>query len=200
MKPLTKGYYMTKAKTAKVAEVTTEATAEPLHVVSRDSLYTTLKAIDTALEAVIVAGNTVQQEYQRIACSSILHLATHKDIRVIRKLLETLPEGMRKKSMATFIDKFAPVTFDEEGQVFYNKDKKLRLGEALAMPWWKAAKEAVYIPFVFTAEVEKLLMRAAKRLDKADADKGDQITAEQLNALAELMASFKVANTAKKAA
>lgn len=191
---------MTKVKASNVAKVTTEATNEPTHVVSRDSLYTTLKAIDTALEAVIVAGNTVQQEYQRIACSSILHLATHKDIRVIRKLLETLPEGMRKKSMATFIDKFAPVSFDEEGEVHYNKDKKLRLGEALAMPWWKAAKESVYIPFDFIAQSEQLLMRAAKRLDKADAEKGDKITAEQLNAFAEFLNSIKQGKVAKKAA
>jgi len=170
---------MTNAKKVKenttVATVVAKADNSNTPIVTKESLYKTTKAIEAAIVAAIAAGNTVQQEYQRIACSAMVHLYQHGDIRIVRHLLATLPEGMRKVSMATFFDKFAPVTFDDDGEVHYNKERKLDLAGALSLAWWKAAKEAVYTPFVLEAELKKLIEKASKKLAKG-VKEGDHVT------------------------
>lgn len=169
--------------------------AEPL--VNKDSLYTTQVAIDEAIELAVVSGNNLQVEYQRIACSVILHVAKHHDIRVARKLVETLPEGMRKRSMSAFIDKFAPVSFDEEGEMHYDKNKKADIAGSLSFAWWKAASEGKYVPFILANELQKLLDRAMKRLDRADPERGDVVTGEQVAALSRLVATVHKADETK---
>lgn len=170
---------------------------EPL--VSKESLYVTQQAIDEAIDRAIVSGNDLQTEYQRVACSVILHVAKHHDIRVARKLVETLPEGLRKRSMSAFLDRFAPISFDEEGVMTYDKNKKADIGGSLSFAWWKAASEGKYIPFILSNELQKLLDKAMKRLDKANPDKGDVVTGEQVAALSKLVASVHKAEEVKAA-
>jgi hypothetical protein len=162
---------------------------EKVQLVTEKALYKSTAEINTAVEKAVKQGVSLQTAYQKIACSAIVHLGTHKDIRVIRNILDTLPEGLRKVAMATFFDRFAPVRFDDEGQVHYDDTKKVQLGLALETAWWKTAKEATYTPFVFEAEIQKLIDRASKKLEKGvDTSKGDSLSTEQINGLRALIA------------
>lgn len=157
-------------------------------LVSKAKLLTSTARIEAAIKAAVTNAKSVQMEYQLIACSAILHLGTHKDIRVIRNILDTMPESLRKVAMATFFDRYAPVAFDEEGQVHYDDDKKVQLGFALEQAWWKTVKETVYTPFVFITEVEKLITKAEKRFDSGvDVEKGDELNAAQIQSLRALI-------------
>lgn len=158
-------------------------------LVAHAKLYKTSTAINEAIGKVVKKAQSVQLEYQRIACSAIVHLHEHKDIRVIRRLLDTMPEGMRKVAMATFFDRYSQVRFDAEGQAHYDANKKTQLGLALEQAWWKTVKESVYTPFVFEAEVQKLIDRAEKRFEKGiDKSKGDALNLAQIDALKALIA------------
>lgn len=161
-------------------------------------LYTTTAQINDAIAKAVKSANTVQLAYQKIACSAIVHLHEHKDIRVIRNLLDTMPEGLRKVAMATFFDRYAQVRFDDEGQAHYDATKKTQLGLALEKAWWKTVKESVYTPFVFQAEVQKLIDRAEARFTKGvDTSKGDKLNIKQIAALKALIApKRKVAKAA----
>lgn len=167
------------------------AKKETQALISKAQLYKTAKSIEAAIAKAVIAGNAVQLEYQRIACSAIVHVGQHGDIRIIRNLLETMPEGLRRNSMAAFFDKYAPVSFDAEGVAHHDKTKPVRLGEALEAGWWKAIKSETYTPFVFRDEVQKLYDKAQKRFAKADPAKGDAITKAQLEALADILKATK---------
>lgn len=169
----------------------TTSNKKPVNVlVTANKFITGQKEIESAIDKAVKAGNTVQQSFQIIACSALKHTAEHGDIRVIRKLLDSLPEAMRKVAMSTFIDKFGTVRFDEEGQAYYDKGKKLDLAGAVRTAWWKTAKEATYAPFVTVNELEKVYERAVKRFEKQDATKGDDIKATDLRAIRDLIDSL----------
>lgn len=179
-------------KTVAASATSNVETKQPEISVDVNTLYKNTKQINTAIANAVKAGNAVQVEYQRIACSAIKHLEEHKDIRVIRHLLETLPEGMRRKSMSAFFDKFASVSFsqnEETGktEVTYNKDKKSNLVAALTFAWWKAAVESQYVPFDLAVELAKLINRAESKLKKGvSSEKGDKVSAEQIAQLSAL--------------
>ena len=157
-------------------------------IVTKGSLFKTTADIAKAIVAANTKGNALQVDYHKIACSIIVHLATNKDIRVARSMLDTMPESLRKDSMSKFLDLYAPVSFDEEGQVHYDADKPAKLGEALAAPWWKAKLPTVYKPFDFEAEVQRLLERAEQRLTKGvSTEKGDKLSAANVAALRSLI-------------
>lgn len=174
-----KGLVMSKAKTVK-GDTTKEAANT---VVSKDSLYTSTKAINDAVTKAVSATMETQLEWQRILCSAIQHLATHKDIRVIRNIRTNAPEGLRKASMDAFIDKFAPVTFDDKSEVHYNAERKLDLHGAMNLPWWKAAKETPYVPVNDKQELGKFISRMEKRFAKANPELGDHISIAFINDL-----------------
>ncbi len=183
---------MTKAKKvmgeAAVVETvaTVEATYKPL---DRKVLLTSTKAIEAAIAEAKIAGDKAQNLYQTAACSALQHLYVHKDIRVIRNLLNTMSEGMRKKAMATFIDKFGQVTFDDKGEVHYNGERKLDLNGALNMAWWKAAAESVYVPYILEAKIKKILDDAKNKLAKG-LKEGDHVTTSLIAALEKTLADF----------
>lgn len=178
---------MTKLNAKTVAKSNLDDAAKTTEVnIKASELYTTSKAINAATNTASKVGHNLQLEYQRIACSVIKHLDAHKDIRVVRHMMDTLPEGMRKKSMSAFLDKFASVSFvdnEETGkqEINYNKDKASNLVGALVFPWWKAATESKYIPFNLEVELQKLIHRAEGKLKKGvSEDKGDNVTPEQI--------------------
>ena len=176
---------MTKAKKLddNVAEVEVLTASEANFVVDDAQLYRTSTAINEAIKNVVKAGHSVQHEYQRILCSAMLHVATHKNIHIIRNVLDTVPAGTRKASMCAFVDMFAPVSFDDKGVAHYNKAKKLRLADAYKLPWWKAKKEETYTPFVLHTMLGKFLQRCEKHLLVAKPEEGDLISPEQVAAL-----------------
>jgi hypothetical protein len=157
---------------------------EAIAIVEVNSLYTSTKAINEAIEKAVFAGSSLQNEYQRIACSVLKHLDTHKDIRLVRHFLDTMPKSLRKDSMSAFFDQYGAVSFDDKGVIHYNKERVCNLKAAIKMPWWKAKKEEVYRPFNLIAKLESVLKQAEKRLQEGvHAEQGDLLTPEQVEAL-----------------
>lgn len=197
---------MTKTKivTAKAVKPVSNLSEKDAVNINVKNLYTTTKQITQATDVAAKVGANLQLEYQKIACSAIKHIGEHKDVRIIRHVLDTLPEGMRKKSMSAFFDRFAPVKFGEnettgEAEVTYAADKQAKLVEALIFPWWKASVESTYVPFDLERELAKLIQRAETKLKRGvSAEKGDNVTPEQVTALSTIM--LQLHNAAQAAA
>lgn len=169
----------------------TKENKQDFTAIKQDSLPTKLSDIEALIESAKVKGNETQRMYQIAGCAVIQHLAKHKDIRVVRKMLESMPESLRRDSMTKWLDLYAPITVDEEGEIHYNKDGKVQLGLALEKAWWKAKAVTVYKPFDFVAELEKLQAKARKRYDSIDVSQGDDVTAQDLNMLNDMIVQAK---------
>lgn len=165
---------------------------DSISIIEINSLYKTTKAINEAIEKANFSGSELQNEYQRIACSVLNHLDTHKDIRIVRHLLDTMPRSYRRDSMAAFFDLYGAVSFDEKGQVHYNKERKCDLKAAIKMPWWKAKKEEVYRPLDLAVRLNAVLKQAEKRIKEGvHPEKGDNLSVEQVEALRAVVVQFE---------
>jgi len=159
-------------------------------LVTKAQLYSTTEQIEKAVAEATRNGVSLQVAYQKIAASAVLHLGQHKDIRIIRNILDTMPESLRRSAMTAYFDMFASAKLIDN-QFHYDDSKPTKLGEALETAWWKTVKEAEYRPFVLVDELEGLYNRALKRLEKADPAKGDAVTANQLQALHNMINQVK---------
>lgn len=174
-------------------------------VLSVKQLIKTDSDIQLAIAKAQKAGNTVQLDYQRIACSMLVRLAETKDIRPVVAMIEGMPEAFRKKPMKEFFAAFGNVrigdTEEDAGKLYYCGKKKLQLGHALEKAWWTMSKESAYVPFNFETEVQKLIDRATKRMEKGiSVEKGDNLTHSQINALRNVISKPVVLEEMKKAA
>jgi hypothetical protein len=167
-------------------------------LVSEASLFDTTQAssasvINKAIDDAMITVKTVQLDFQRIACSIIQHVGTHGDIRIVRNLFSKLEDSMlnRDSSMQKFFDLYASVSFDDEGEVHFDRTKATRLNAALVKPWWKALPKAKYVPYSFNALVGQLYEQGLKKLDNMR--EGDILDMEQLNAIGSLY-KVEVAN------
>lgn len=153
-----------------------------------EQLFKTTAEIEKAVKVAVKSGETLGKAYQRIACSAIVHLSQHKDIRIVRNILETMPPVLRKQAMAAFFDRYASVRVDAEGVFHYDAKKKAKLGEALEKPWQSTIRDQEYRPFVFEQAVMELIKKAETRLDKGlHPEKGDKVTIAQVDALKSLV-------------
>jgi len=201
---------MTKAKTDKVVAI---KAAKPVkaeiavNVVTPESLYKNVASVTKAIKAAHLTQGQLQIEYQRIAVSTIVLLEKHRDISIVRNLFNdmtiNLPESLRLDTMQAFFGTFAPVTFDEKtGEVFFDKEGKTNVADAMTTPWWTVLKRNPLKAFNLDQEIARLYDRASKRNaePKKDAQGNlikDAIDMQTLNALKKLV---KGGNTAKKAA
>lgn len=158
-------------------------------IVKETSLYKTLAQMESARVKAVKKGTTLGIDYQRILCSAIVHLAQSHDIRPIRNILETMPEGLRRNAAEAFLDKYATVKFDDDGVIHADKTRKPQLGLALENAWWKAAPQTPYKPFVFVNEVKALIAKAENKFTKGvDKAKGDNLSYADIEALRAVIA------------
>lgn len=180
--------------------MTKKANEKKAQVLAQGKLYKTEADIAKAIVAAEKKGNSVQNEYWTIAASLLVHLAKHKDIRIIRRVIEGFPEGMRKNSMLAYFEKFGSVrvlteenaiTFKgQKGDIVYDAKRKLNLAGALETPWWKAAKEPEYKAFDLDKMIDNVIRLADRKMkDGVSADKGDKLDAKKLAALKALQKS-----------
>ena len=203
---------MTKANTlGKVVPIKAPKAVKPVEaatpVVTAQSLYKNVAAVTKAIKAAHLSQGQLQVEYQRIAVSTIVLLEKHRDISIVRNLFNdmtiNLPESLRLDTMQAFFATFAPVTFDEKtGEVFFDKEGKANVAEAMLTPWWTVIKRNPLKAFNLDQEIARLYDRASKRNAEPKKDgQGnlikDAIDLATLNALKKLV---KGGNTAKKAA
>ena len=151
---------------------------------TEDKLLTTTKEIEQVIADAVTTSKSAMELYQLAACSTIVHLHKHSDIRLVRRLIDTIPEGIRKASMMAFFDRFAKVAFDDDDVATFDKDKTTDLAGALAMPWYKAKVQESFKPFNLLEVLIRARKQTAKKLEKGiQLDKGDLASQEMLNTL-----------------
>lgn len=192
--------------TQQAVAVANEPTTSRIHVVAVANLYKTKGAIDKAINDAKVSTINVMVEYQKIACSCIKHLLEHKDITVIRNLLDNWPEALRKVAISGFIDAYAPVKFEQDEAtkktiVHFSKERfstqfnteevrAEKLESACGNAWYSmnGTKEPEYKPFNLYTMLTRVITQARNKFDKGiDESKGDYLPADailQLEALA----------------
>jgi len=132
-------------------------------------LFTTVKQIDAAILEIHTTGQTLQTLMHKTACSVLNHLAKNRDIRVVQKLLLSMPESSRVNALRTWFETFGPITFDGNDAT-YAKDKPTNLAKAIGTPFWKLVPEKPYEAMDVAAAIEKLIDRLSIDTKKAGVD------------------------------
>jgi hypothetical protein len=128
-----------------------------------NNLYTTEAEINKAVSRFTRHGQLLQAEAHRIACSVLRHVGEYRDIHVVRRFLDAMPDMARANALRTWFETFGPVTFD--GNVaYFNKAGKTKLGEAIDKPFWKfkANEGEEYQPVNPSALIEALIKKLEK--------------------------------------
>lgn len=124
------------------------------------------------------AAHNLQMDMHRVACSVLVHLGTHRDVRIVYKLIHAMPDMARTNGLRKWLEVHAPVsiTQDDAGAdiITYVKDRAkgigngVKLGEAIKKPFWKfnANEGDAYKPM----NIEQAMGQFIKRLE-ADAKK-----------------------------
>lgn len=147
---------MTKDAKATAATAVKSAKSEPAI-----KLLTTDKAINDALLSIKRRGETLQQDIHVVACSVLQHIGKHSDIRIAERLLGHMPDMARKNAMRDWLTAFGPVMFDGDRPVFV-AGGKVRLGDAMANPFWKFSPEKPYVAIDVAAAIASLVKKLQK--------------------------------------
>ena len=134
----------------------TKATAAPAL-----KLLVGVPAIEAALKSIFTRGQTLQDDIHVAACSILQHIGKHSDIRMANDLLAAMPEASRKNAMREWLATFGPIMFEGDKPVFV-KGGKVKLGDAMAMPFWKLVPEKPYEAI----DVAKFMASMVKKLVK----------------------------------
>ncbi len=206
---------------AKTVEAQAEQSTDNTNGLTIKSLYKTKSAIDNAINAAKVSTMLLQDEYQKIGCSTLNHLYEHKDITVIRNLMENFPAGLRGVAMYAFIEKFAPVKFERDKTtrktvIHFSKErhadmkldnKEVReatLQKAIDTFWNDMAPNQGKEPAMFDLEARLKIVakQARKALDDAASGVGPKakVTTDQVLKLEQLIGSIESAKPDKVAA
>jgi hypothetical protein len=141
------------------------------------------------IKALLVDANkaqvSVNQLYQIIGVAAIQHLAKHRNLNVLKHVIEDMSPSLNIKAMQMFFIKFAPVQLDADGETFiFDETKQWNIGLAIESHWYKQAPPAKIVPFNLDAELARIVKRAGQRLAKPV--EGDNIDVDTLAKVKEL--------------
>lgn len=138
-----------------------KAAAKPAVTGAAMKLLVGEKAITEALVSIQRRGATLQADIHVAACSVLKHVGEHSDVRMIGALLAAMPDMSRKNAVRDWFAKFGPVTFEQDKAVF-DRTGKVKLGDAMAMPFWKLVPEKPYQPI----DMAKFIPGMVKKLER----------------------------------
>ena len=158
------------------------------------SLPKTDAELDKAFKSIKGRGNTLQMDVHKAACG-VLHRMNelgNNDVRIVGKLMESLPASYRTNAMRDWFTAFGPVAWDKNKPVFARDkaDKTIALTAALAEPFWLFSPEADYKPL----DVDKALYALIKKLT-ADQTKSGAHHGKALAVLETLRTDLKLPPT-----
>jgi hypothetical protein len=133
------------------------------------TLITGTADIEKALASIKTRGAALQQDIHKAGCSVLAHVGKHKDIRLVTKLLDAMPDMARKNAIKAWFESFGPVIFAEDGKIAYHPATSLRLGDAMAMPFWRFKPEQAYVPMNVGQALDQLI----KKLEKDHKETGN---------------------------
>lgn len=155
------------------------------------NLYTG-KKLTAAVAAVTKAHKELEQEIHLVACSALYHALKHYNATPMQDLLAGLGGSVRRNALIEWAVEYGHFAVNEEGKnVVYERredadfDAAKSLEQAMLVPFWEYKKEAPFIPFDLSAELEKLV----KRAEKAAKDERNTLDDASFRALRELAKS-----------
>ena len=92
--------------------------------------------LNSEIDKYAKSAGTLQKRTHVLACSVLQHYGQNKDIRIVFKFINAVPEMVRVNGLKLWFEAFAPIKFTEETAV-YVKDGKFKLGDAMDKPFWK---------------------------------------------------------------
>ncbi|MGX9944904.1 hypothetical protein ACTG4Q_20800 [Bradyrhizobium denitrificans] len=116
-------------------------------------------AIKKALASIQTRGASLQRDIHVAACSVLAHVGKHSDIRLVTELLKALPDMTRKNAVKAWFEAHGPVLFVEGDVIKFNPATTLRLGDAMAKPFWVFKPEAEYVPMDIAKSIDSLVKK-----------------------------------------
>ncbi|GEM_PF-4655211 len=83
---------------------------------------------------------TVRKEYQKLACSVLMHLNRHKDIRLCRSFIDKMPIVLNRRKMINFLlmcGQLKTSNIEDINSLSYCDKSKLCVWRVLEIPWWE---------------------------------------------------------------
>jgi hypothetical protein len=151
-------------------------------------LTTDVKKIEAMLTSIHRRGLTLQDDIHLALCSVLQHVGKHADTRLIDTAMAALPDMVRKQAVQKWFTAFGPVEFDGD-DVMLVKGKATKLGDAMAMPFYKFNPKLDYVALT-DEDIAGMIEKLAKRL-KTDAKKTQRDHSAMIHALTKI----KPANT-----
>ena len=140
----------------------TAAAGAPKAAPVKITLLTSLKAIDAAILSLHERGQSLQTDMHIAACSVLAHVGKHRDIRVLHKLLNAMPDVTRNNSLRLWFETFGNVKF--EGKDIVLTSNGIKLADAMKKPFWKfKANEGVPYEAI---DVAALIASTIKKLER----------------------------------
>tara|TARA_R110002012_G_scaffold111320_5_gene256259 strand:- start:3032 stop:3505 length:474 start_codon:yes stop_codon:yes gene_type:complete len=136
--------------------------------------------IQKLAKSINTRGKKLDNDIWIAAVSAMAHHAEHGDVTIINEVVDALPKGSRVNALRDFITAHGKVGFDGDNQIFtHDKAGSFDLDGALAKSWVEFKPEQPYQPI----DAAKLIAALVKKVQGADASKGDKCTEKQAKAV-----------------
>lgn len=124
-------------------------------------------ALDKAINELHGKGQRMQDHMHKLALSVLVHVGTHKDIRIVHRFVQAMPAMARTNGLRAWFEKFGPVKFTEvDGveQITYVAGNPAKPGDANQKPFWKfsATEGKPYEALDITKATEQFIQRLEK--------------------------------------
>lgn len=157
--------------------------------------FKTAAEMNTAIDKVVTDAKTLQARIQVVAWGILCHAVKHGDWTATQRLVDELPEGIRRKMLVEWFVK-AGMQVSEKDAMFVGFDAdycKANADAIKARMWWEGKPERIFEGFDINAEIDRLIKKAQKAMkqdsempadQKADDKyKGVNVTPEHIKAL-----------------
>lgn len=143
------------------------------------------KELDARIVRLHTAGQNIQKEMHRIACSVLACFGENNDVRkatnFVLKLEAAMPEMSRVNALKAWFEAHAPIKFATPEEIkngataaYFVKDGKYKLGDAMAKPFWKfvASEGKAYEPLDIEKFTQQMIAKLVKDAKETGADHG----------------------------
>lgn len=177
--------------------------------IKKDQIIRDSAALTTYMGEVKKTGKALDLSIQIMLASACAHLHQHGTIDVVNTALDSVNKGARLNAAKEFIDRFAPVNWNEKAKKFiYAKGKKVEDFEAspkfqtmLDTFWADLKPEAPFRGFDFATQLAALLKKAKDANESVGALTDEEKAKVKVSAaeIAALEALAKTIDTDRKA-
>jgi hypothetical protein len=142
-------------------------------------LLTSAASIEKAIIGIHETGQSLQATMHLVACSVLQHVGKNRDVRIMHKLFNAMPEMSRKNSLKDWFNAYGNVSIDGDDIVLKSGEdaNKIKLAEAMADPFWKHSPEKDYKPLDIGAAIASLMKRIEKDTAKTGTDHSQHLQA-----------------------